>query len=257
MELIELETFITRLQPFAKEEFVNPMETSKLHLWLTELLVDHYVNFPLLKFLSRYLTQQALDDIIEERNIEHICGYILCDKAPKQQVRRMSNGHGPSSINTFQISNRKPSIILPNTYLSQYCCKDHYQSSVFYRNQISNDALFSRKGIMSAPPFPEDYSLNWYEKGITCLEEVIATHRELKESGKSITDVITMMNGLSMDDEPSNETNELIKLIQDFEIVENETNFENIDEFEEGDRINSALNVEGYVTNRKLGESVV
>lgn len=268
MELITLETFIQRLKPFAHQDFVNTSDISRLHLWLTELLVDHYVEFPLLKFLSRFLTQQVLDDIIEERNIEHICGYIVCDKAPKQQVRRMSNCAtnipimaATTTDTKFQISNRKPSMILPNTYLSQYCCKEHYQASIFYRNQISNEALFARKDILSAPPFPEQYPGNWYEKGITCLEEVIAAHRELKEKGKSISEVVAMMNGLSMNDKnPSNETNQLIKLIQDFEIVENEPNFDHdaVSELDEEDRESMSQNIEGYVTtNRHFGGYVV
>lgn len=256
MELITLESFVQRLHPFAAEDFVNPQDTSRLHLWLTELLVDHYVQFPLLKFLSRFLTQLALDDIIEERNVEHSCGYILCDKAPKQQVRRMSNCTTPVDTK-FQISNRKPSMILPNTYLSQYCCKEHYQALIFYRNQISNEALFARKDILTAPPFPEEYPSNWYEKGITCLEEVIQAHK--REKGKTILEVITMMNGLSVDDEaPSQETNQLIKLIQDFEIVENETRYDVEEEEEEEDREVLAQNVEGYVTtNRHFGGYVV
>lgn len=53
------------------------------------------------------------------------------------------------------------------------------------------------------------------------LEEVIAKHKELKQEGKTMAEVVAMMNGLSMSgDEMNEDTNQLIKLIEDFEIVE-------------------------------------
>lgn len=163
-------------------------------------------------------------------------------------------------------------MILPNTYLSQYCCKEHYQASIFYRNQLSNEALFSRKNIFTTPPFSSD-KFNWYENSITCLEEVIAKHKELKQYGKSISEVIAMMNGLTVSDlnnnsELNDETNQLIKLIEDFEIVENNEpnmngDLEEVDE--EGytqdneENIHDITNnVEGYVTsNKSFGGYVV
>ena len=228
MELLTLELFIPMLEPYANKELLTPAESLQLTLLITELLVDNYVDFRLLKFLSRYFTQQSYDDVVEERNIEHECGYVLCNKQPKLLVRRLSshsNGTTPASMHDtgvsthYQISNRKPSIILPNTYLSQYCCKEHYQASIFYKNQLSNEALFARKNIMVTAPF--EGRGNYYENGITCLEEVIAKHRELKPEGKSMAEVIVMMNGLSVgEQDTSEETNRLIKMIEDFEIVE-------------------------------------
>jgi len=261
MELLLLDAFINHLRQFPSEDFVSPSDCSKLHLLITELLIDHYVELPLLKFLSRFLLQQVYDDIIEERNIEHYCGYVLCDQAPSHQVRKLSSGTNDYDVSTkFQISNRKPSIILPNTYLSQYCCKEHYQASLFYRNQLSNEALFTRKSILIASPFPQDYPSNWYENGITSLEDVISKHNELKDKGKSLSEVITMMNGLSLDLTPSSGTNQLIKLIQDFEIMENETvpPEEPEDPPSDIDPESMSSNVEGYITtNQHFGGYVV
>lgn len=297
MEPLALESFLPYLEPFNNHELLTPLECSKLSLIIVELLVDHYVDFPLLKFLSRFLTQELYDELVEERNIEHECGYIVCNQSPKSLVRRLSmnsnaftqasSANDPGASTKYQIYNRKPSMILPNTYLSQYCCKDHYQASIFYRNQLSNEAIFSRKDIMTIPPFPMD-RMNWYENSITCLEEVIAKHKELKQHGKSISEVIAMMNGLSVSDLENNElheeTNKLIKLIEDFEIVEKEEpNFhgdyqeheiqnnnnsntnglpEEDDEEEEEDyeeQLRSMTNnVDGYVTsNKSFGGYVV
>ncbi|KAK6203419.1 Rtr1/RPAP2 family-domain-containing protein [Scheffersomyces amazonensis] len=272
MELISLENYIQLLEQFANRELLTPQEASKIQLITTELLVDHYVDYRLLKFLSRFLTDRAYDDIVEERNIEHLCGYIICDKTPKQSVRRLStnsNGTIPASLKDpgvstkFQIYNRKPSIILPNTYLSQYCCKEHYQASIFYRNQLSSEAVFARNDIMIVPPFSKDAPSTWYENGITCLEEVLAKHRELKDQGKSLSDVIAMMSGLSVSDYDSQkDANHLIKLIQDFEIVEKEGNLigdaDEENEFDENSKEELSSAVEGYITsNKSFGGYVV
>ncbi|KAG5419715.1 hypothetical protein I9W82_001595 [Candida metapsilosis] len=282
MELMTIEKFLPYLQPYANKELLSPSESLQLSLLITELLVDDYVDFTLLKFLSRFLTQQSYDEIIEERNIEHECGYALCNMQPKSLVRRLSlnsNGTTTASMSDagastkYQIYNRKPSIILPNTYKSQYCCKDHYQASVFYRNQLSNEAIFARKDIMVVPPFHG--GKNWFENSVTLLEEVIAKHKELKQEGKTMAEVVAMMNGLSMNgDEMNEDTNQLIKLIEDFEIVEKDVDHhqqpphhqigrdeipeqavESDDEEEEdGDEKDHRLahnNIEGYITTSK------
>lgn len=233
MELLTLDQFIPQLAPFANRDLLTPGEASKISLIITELLIDHNVDFPLLKFLSRFLTQSSYDDIIEERNIEHECGYILCNSSPTQLVRRRlsSNSNGTTTAGNgetiFKIYNRKPSIILPNTFSSQYCCKEHYQASLFYKNQLSPEALFARKDVMIASPFPEDYPSNWYENGITCLEEVLAKQKEAANQGKSLGEIVRTMNGLSVEDEDiKNGTSELIRLIEDFDIIEKEVTLE-------------------------------
>ncbi|EGV61568.1 protein-serine/threonine phosphatase [Yamadazyma tenuis] len=265
MALLTLPQFIPRLEPFGGRELLTPADTSKLSLVITELLIDHPVDIDLLKFLSRFLTQQSYDEIVEERNIEHQCGYITCQNTPRHQVRRLSsNSNGTTTCNNgetkFQIYNRKPSIILPNTYLSQYCCKEHYQASLFYRNQLSSEAVFARKNIVVAPPFPLHYPGSWYENGITCLEEVLAKHHELKNQGKSLSEVVRMMNGLTMeDDEPGHDTSELIKLIEDFEIVERDTPLPEgaeddsavLDDDEDEEFPYNPRKIDGYITTNK------
>lgn len=271
MQPLTLEHLLSVLSPFANHgDNLSPQDASLIQLYITELLTDYYVDLPILKFLSRFLTPQAYEEIIEERNIEHLCGYITCNNTPKQQVRRRSSNNGRPGddimqpITKYQIYNRKPSIILPNTYLSQYCCKEHYQSSIFYRNQISSEALFARKDILTIPPFPSSRPSTWYENGITCLEEVLAKHRELKDQGKSLKDIVSMMSGLNVDDTDgaTKDTSELIQLLNDFEIVEKEGGI-NGDDYDKDEKSGEVIEddetsaqdksrgIDGYITTDK------
>lgn len=256
MQTLTIDQFLPHVAPYSGKETLAPSEASQLLLKIAELVLDYTVDITLLKFLSRFFTQQLYDETVEERNIEHQCGYPLCQKLPQHKVRRPSHLNGGMETSTrYQIWNRKPSMILPNTYLSQYCCKDHYQASLFYRNQLLLEALFLRKNILVLPPFP-DVAGPWYENNISCLEEVLAKHRELKEQGKSLSDVIAMMNGLSVADGEA-DTSGLVKLIEDFEIVENE-GLVVTDVDVDHDREAASRGVDGYITsNRCFGGYVV
>lgn len=263
MDTLTLENFLPFLEPYANKETLNPAEASQLLLKIAELILDYTVDILVLKFFSRFLTPEAYDEALEERNIEHQCGYPVCKKLPQHKVRRSSvlcpGVYGGEPHTRYQIYNRKPSMILPNTYLSQYCCKEHYQASHFYRNQLSSEALFLRKNVTMIPPFGNP-DPTWYENSITCLEEVIAKHRELREQGKSLTDVIAMMSGLAvLDTANNNEIAQLVELIEDFEdfeIVDHETAQQN--EMKRNDGAAAARSIEGYVTdNRSYGGYVV
>ncbi|QRG35997.1 hypothetical protein FDK38_000323 [Candidozyma auris] len=259
-DTLTVDAFLSLLAPYANRDMLAPSEASSLQLKIAELVLDHTIDIPLLKFLSRFLTQSAYDELVEERNIEHQCGYPLCNKSPQHKVRRLSHGSNGSCIETstrYQIWNRKPSMILPNTYLSQYCCKEHYQASMFYRNQLSQEAVFSRKDITIMPPFAQ-VNGPWYENNITCLEEVLAKHKELREQGKTISEVIAMMSGLSVGDGSDKDTTELAKLIEDFDIVEHEDGSTLKEEPQESDKEAASRGIDGYITsNHSLGGYMV
>lgn len=264
METLTLEQFLPFLEPYGSSETLTPAEASQLQLKIAELILDYTVDVLLLKFLSRFLTPQSYDEALEERNIEHQCGYPVCKKLPQHKVRRLSalipGVYAPPEISTrYQIYNRKPSMILPNTYLLQYCCKEHYQASQFYRNQLSTEALFLRKNVTIVAPF-SSHDPSWYENSITCLEEIIAKHRQLREQGKTLSDVIAMMSGLSvLETENNSELQQLVELIEDFEdfeIVDHESGGSN--EVELDDPSTAARSVEGYVTDsRSYGGYVI
>lgn len=262
MSTLTLEQFLPYLEPYYNKETLGPAEASQLLLKIAELILDNTVDIILLKFLGRFLTPQTYDEALEERNIEHQCGYPVCQNLPQQKVRRLSSiargAHGDSGT-LYQIYNRKPSMILPNTYLLQYCCKEHYQASQFYRNQLSAEAIFLRKNITVIPAYMSQ-DPTWYENSITCLEEVIAKHRQLRKQGKTLTDVIAMMSGLAVLDTANNtELQQLVDLIEDFgdfEIVDHDAR-QNAD-VELSDPAVAARSVEEYVTNnRSFGGYVV
>lgn len=252
MATLSIDEFMTQMAQFANKEMLSPGEALQLSLKIAELVLDNSVDISVLKLMSRFLTQSSYDELVEERNIEHQCGYPLCDKSPQQRVRRKLLLNGMVETSTrYQIWNRKPSMILPTTYLSQYCCKVHYQASMFYRNQLSTESLFTRKDILVVPPF----QIHGYENAISTLEEVLQKHQELKDHGKSLSDVIAMMNGLNMGDEgESKDTHELVKLIEDFGIVENEGGLngdednDNRNDHPRTDNAQASRAVEGYIT---------
>lgn len=258
MKNLDVETFLGYITPLGNKESLTPGEGLLLQLKIAELVLDNTIDVPLLKFLSRFLTQQSYDELVEERNIEHQCGYPLCGKSPKHQVRRPSHGGVLETATRYQIWNRKPSMILPNTYLLQYCCKEHYQASLFYRNQLSQEAVIARKNILVVPPFSPVAGV-WYENNITCLEEVLARHRELKQHGKSLSDVIAMMNGLLVTDGDSSEVSDLMKLIHEFDIIEHDnSNHEDDLDDVEYDNETASRGVDGYITTgRSFGGYVV
>lgn len=268
MEPLTIAKFVPFLAGYSAP--LAPQDASRLTLAITELMVDHSVDPPLLKLLLRFLTPLSYDEITEERNIEHLCGHLVCAQLPTKLVRRLSansNGTttaaGDPSATQFQIYRRKPAMILPNTFLSQYCCKEHYQASLFYRKQLSDEAVFARENILLVPPFSPDAPPQWYERGITLLEEVLQKHDELKHEGKSLTDVITMMNAMNLGTSEGTDTSNLIRLLEDFDIVEKDGGLDGdsaiVDEDEsDHETATNPSSIEGYVTsNKSFGGYVV
>ncbi|ODQ67772.1 hypothetical protein NADFUDRAFT_48442 [Nadsonia fulvescens var. elongata DSM 6958] len=181
-----LAKFTSSLAPFQREGLLSAKECNQLILDLVELMADG-VDLPFLKFASRFLTPQDYDEIIDERNIIHHCGYPVCNNDPKG-VRQ-----------AHQI-NYRPNIglVLPSTYLSKYCTKEHYQASVFYRSQLSDEALFQRRHVTVIP-----YGKSEWEQNVTLLEELqygISQHKSLKQ-------IVDEFKTLSMTEKPNDRNN--------------------------------------------------
>ncbi|CAI5760564.1 unnamed protein product [Candida verbasci] len=228
MASLTLNDFISQLSDYHGKETMTSKESSNLQIIIVELLIDNTISdFKLFKFLSRYLTLQFYNEIIEERNIEHKCGYFMCN-----------------NTNSNQLYNRKPSMVLPMTWKNKYCCKEHYQSSIFYEKQLGNEMIMLRDGIFTTEPFPENKPL-YYENNITCLEEII---NEQNKTGKSLSEIIELMSGLTI--EKKDNTGELIKLVEDFELVEKNPEEEEVEEEEEE-------NEEYITTDKSFGGYVV
>ncbi|KAK9370346.1 Rtr1/RPAP2 family-domain-containing protein [Lipomyces kononenkoae] len=195
----QYETALSRFSTTILHRFVTagllPVKLANtLVLLLIEFMTDP-VDAEFLKYASRFLTPASYDDIVAERNVLHICGYPLCDKMP---VRKIFGKQVPQiSYKTSATDEAKP---LPSSYLTQYCSKYHFQCSMIYRSQLSDEAVWARVDVA----YLRNGTGEW-EKGIKLLEELVSLdrdsdikpaveghHRDLSES-----DVKQVMQSLS------------------------------------------------------------
>lgn len=165
------------LEPYRKPGLLSPMEGNNILLILVELMVEG-VEPDMLKMASRFLRPDEYEDILEERNILHLCGYPLCNSDPKGIKRE------------HQINWRRPTMILPSTYLSRFCTREHYQASEFYQKQLSDVPIFSRPDVACLP-----YGACEYEIQTALLEEVTEI---ANNSNKSMKEVIEHFKSLSL-----------------------------------------------------------
>ncbi|ODQ82124.1 hypothetical protein BABINDRAFT_17037, partial [Babjeviella inositovora NRRL Y-12698] len=185
---------------------LTPPQASLMTLTLIEELAENHAAPDVAKLLVRFLTPEAYQEIVQERTINHICGYILCGNQPKD------------SNNSPQINFRRPSIILPNTYYSSYCCKLHYQSSLFYEKQLSPEALFARTLEILEKPYGECA----YERDFKLLDDLISRSEELHSGNEKLVDLIQSIHDLKIDGKKNDDELQLAGLLRDFHIVEKE-----------------------------------
>lgn len=187
MNILTLLILIKRLNKFKDKKVLTKEDESEILFIITVSLLTYVVDEKLIKILARFLTKQTLDDIIVEKNIEHICGYLMCDKIPKKKVK---NDKSNKIEETFQIYHVPNDIALPGSYKKRFCSKLHYKASAFYAGQLSNEALFLRKGIFNFDENEKEKLMSKYDR-ITCLEEVVKnTNNEKleKELSSNLTD---------------------------------------------------------------------
>ncbi|SMN21701.1 similar to Saccharomyces cerevisiae YER139C RTR1 CTD phosphatase [Maudiozyma saulgeensis] len=142
------------LKPFQNHRQLSIKESETLTLDLLALLCDDEIeNGNTLKYLAKLITPTTYDDLIEERNLNHLCGYPLCNRPPERNVH-----HSESTLhhgNTGVMSSHQNDAIIkrflwennPYAYLSKFCSKFHFRCSQFYQVQLDENALFSRTGI--------------------------------------------------------------------------------------------------------------
>lgn len=169
---------LDRLKLYGRPGLLTPKEAIQVVLIIIEQFTSE-VEADTLRFSSRFLTPEDYDAVIDERNLIHKCGYPLCGNDPK-------GIHKPHQINL-----RRPELILPSTYLSKFCTKDHYQASVFFRSQLTDMPLFSRNNVTSVP-----YGASEYELQTVLLEDV---REKSEKENKSMKQVIEEFKNLSLD----------------------------------------------------------
>ncbi|ODV59050.1 Rtr1/RPAP2 family protein phosphatase ASCRUDRAFT_15156 [Ascoidea rubescens DSM 1968] len=158
------------LDRFVKPGYLTPNESNYLQLILVERLAENSTDKELLKLLSRFLTPLIYDDIVEERNLSKLCGYPVCHK------RSIKN----KTLNINKIRT-------PYSYLNNYCTKEHYQCSEFYKNQLLDEAVFNRSNIT----FVKVGEL-FYEKNISLLEDLWEFKQDNEEL--SLVEILRKLN---------------------------------------------------------------
>lgn len=180
-----LVNLLDRLRIYGRPGLLTPKEGIQVVVIITELFTDE-VAADTLKFSARFLTPDDYDAIVDERNLIHKCGYPLCGNDPKGVHK------------AHQINLRRPELILPSTYLSKYCTKDHYQASMFFRSQLTDLPIFSRQNVTSIP-----YGGSVYELQTFLLEEV---RDKSERESKSMKQVIEEFKTLSLNNNMKLET---------------------------------------------------
>lgn len=200
---VTIEKFHELLLPVLHRPILTPKEANQLTFHLTELLMINNCEPKVLRILARYLSKKSYEDIIEERIIEHFCGYPLCKY------------NDPKKIKDMQMNSLVKSLKMPRYYNSRFCCKNHYLCSEFYKNQLSFEALFMRIDL-NKPWFAEDT----VENEVVLLE----TYIDMKKDGVDVdglNNVIEMLRRMNVEDSGSGtKTQELIEEFENFKVVE-------------------------------------
>lgn len=161
----------------AKRGVLSHKEAEQVSLIVIEQLTNE-THRDTLKYVSRFITKDDYNDIVDERNILHLCGYPLCNRDPKG----IKQPH--------QINYRRPSVVLPATYLSKYCTREHYQASLFYQAQLSDISVASRPDITLIP-----FGASNYELQIALIDEV---QHIAATQNRAVSDVIGTFKSLSL-----------------------------------------------------------
>ncbi|CAI4061505.1 hypothetical protein SUVZ_05G2300 [Saccharomyces uvarum] len=203
------------LIPFQKHRQLSIHEAEVITLEILGLLCDSECkDEETLKYLSRFLTPDMYQDLVDERNLNKRCGYPLCGTSP-ERIR------DPFSMNDttkkFLLENN------PYAYLSHYCSKFHFRCSQFYQVQLSDEALFARTAIhLFEDPEQDKHDVDFK---ITLFEELL---RE-KASEDDIKSLISGLKrlGLNPDDDNTDKSDaeledDLSKWLAQIKIVEND-----------------------------------
>lgn len=77
-----IKSFARNLSLFFRPGTLTQKESEKIQMSLLSFLIDT-VDLYFLKFSARFLTPDDFEEVVNERNIVHICGYPLCSNIPK------------------------------------------------------------------------------------------------------------------------------------------------------------------------------
>lgn len=212
------------LSPYQKHRQLSMKEAQSITLDILSILCDGQVkDEDTLRWLARFMTPESYSDLMDERNLNKLCGYPMCHASPE----RKRDPFAMSEVTKqFLWENN------PYAYLSRFCSKYHFRCSQFYQVQLSDDALFLRTGIhLINDSMLTSNTLN--EKYNVELMEAMLRNKATDEEFKNIVLGVKKLalNGADKndDDADDDENNtitttpeDLTKWFKEFKIIENE-----------------------------------
>lgn len=187
VQVSDLEKIIGR----GVKDYLSPSQANNLVLQFILAATDP-ISPDCLKFLSRFLTPREYDEIIEERTVISRCGYPPC-------TYMLRDGKG-------NIRNPRTQTVL--AWQHHFCQLNCYQSSQFYREQLSTEPLITRKDVASSC-----FGQMHYEEETLLLPEVQAV---AKLNNKSVLDTMVDM----IKNQKLNEKLQNLSLLQEDEAEE-------------------------------------
>lgn len=212
------------LTPYQKHRQLSMKEAQSISLDILTLLCDAQISDEdTLKWLARLMTPETYMDLMDERNLNKLCGYPMCQHPPERE--RDPFGMSETTKKFLWENN-------PYAYLSRFCSKFHFRCSQFYQVQLSEDALFSRTGIhLINDTLQTDNSVN--EKYGVELMEVLLRNKATEEEIKNIVLGVNKLDLTTGDTEYAEESRngeirnvtspeDLSQWLQEFKIIEND-----------------------------------
>lgn len=212
------------LTPYQKHRQLSMKEAQSTSLDILTLLCDGQISDEdTLKWLARLITPEAYMDLMDERNLNKLCGYPMCQHPPERE--RDPFEMSPTTKQFLWENN-------PYAYLSRFCSKFHFRCSQFYQVQLSEDALFSRTGIhLINDTLQIDNSIN--EKYAIELMEVLLRNKATDEEIKNIVlgvNKLELVSGETRNTEDGRNgeiknvtsAEDLSQWLQEFKIIEND-----------------------------------
>ncbi|ORX62806.1 DUF408-domain-containing protein [Hesseltinella vesiculosa] len=105
----------------------------KVFGWQEQLFSDDAVSVDILQQAAPWLQPQTYDEVIQERHVQRLCGYPLCDRPPAEQQR-------------FHISLARRKVY-DQSELRMFCSSDCLQKSKYFAMQLSDDPVWTRDQV--------------------------------------------------------------------------------------------------------------
>ena len=104
---------------------------------LSALLIDKDITKELYQEGQLWLQPRHLDEIIEERVNNSLCGHLLCNNS-------LTSSNRPSSGTRYRLEYNNKRVFEVNEDALKYCCLECYERSEIYRRNLDTSAPYSR-----------------------------------------------------------------------------------------------------------------